>query len=154
MLRHGMRHPCQVAAQHIDDHGDKHQQHADPEPPVIVRAFPIWNVGMIRTAVPRSVFALVLHIDLPVCGWECRMPAGHTMGWFSGRHSMRLAHGFETSGMPVLVPGGPVGPAFSEPDPLSGCVDMSDSCLRGQSPIGMVSRSCDFMALFLSNYDS
>ena len=82
------------------------------------------------------------------------MPDGHTMGWFSGRHSMRTTLGFATSGMPVLVSSRPIRPLISEPDPRSGGVDMSDSCLRGESPIGVVSKSSDFMALFLSNYDS
>ena len=82
------------------------------------------------------------------------MPDGHTMGWFSGRHSMRTTLGFATSRMPVLVSGRPIRPLVWEPDPRSGGVDMSDSCLRGESPIGVVSKSGDFMALFLSNYDS
>ena len=48
----------QVAAHDIDNHGDKHHHDANPETPVRMRAFPIWNMTG-RSAVAVRIMAMV-----------------------------------------------------------------------------------------------
>lgn len=58
LLRLTTRHPCQILSHDIDDKGRDHQQHADPEVPVMMQAFPVVATSVMRL----SVLLVVRHL--------------------------------------------------------------------------------------------
>ncbi len=44
---------CQVIAHHIDKHGRSHQEHADPDTPILMRAFPVGTMVLLTAIALR-----------------------------------------------------------------------------------------------------
>jgi hypothetical protein len=61
------RPPRQVITHHIDSHSHKHQNHSDPQTPIMMRMFPVrtmeamMNAVVIRTSMPAVTVLYPIH---------------------------------------------------------------------------------------------
>ena len=97
-LRLAARPPRQVIAHHIGNHGHKHQNHGDPQTPIMMRMFPVRTMEAMMNTVAIRTFVLVVTV-LCLIHEIAAFPIPSRM--ISGRRCYRSAASTSSSGFPA-----------------------------------------------------